>query len=110
MTDPLRQRVADAARATGYSAADLEQIAVAVWPDYTPGDLLDGQRLQAIADTVLPLCRDSLPAGAAGDLVAAYRAEHGDQWRTRFWQVRQGIAERRRARTPRQDGGVSTAA
>lgn len=97
MSDPLRRRVADAAARAGYGPADLEQIAVALWEDYTPGDRLDTRRLTVVADTAIELCADSLiRPGTLLDLLAAYRAEHGERWRQAFWSTRTAIAQRRR--------------
>ncbi len=100
MTDTLRAQVAAQARRGGYGAADLEQIATAAWPDFTPGNRLDDNRLHAMADVILPLCIDGLVRpGTLGPLLEAYRTEHPADWRAQFWRVRQQIADRRRNAT-----------
>lgn len=104
MSNP-RERVAAAARAAGLGAADLEQIATALWPDYTPGDTLTDRRLHALCvepDGPIALCRDShVQTGTLTRLLAAYRDEHGDQWRTAFWHARLRIARTHRGTEPR---------
>lgn len=101
MTDTLRAEVAAQARRGGYGAADLEQIATAAWPDFTPGHRLNANRLKAMAEVILPLCIDGLVRpGAIAPVLAAYRSEHPDDWRDRFWQTRQRIAASRRSGPP----------